>query len=86
VAGIAIYAGGFAVAELIVHLLSDACHAPWLQGLAVLAPAEASNVMITAGQAFPHAPPWWAGALVLAGWSLALAAAGASSIRRADVL
>lgn len=85
VAGIAIYAGGFAVAELVVNLLSNAWHAPWLLGLAVLAPAEASNVMITAGQAFPHAPPWWVGALVLAGWSLVLAAAGAMSIRRSDV-
>jgi hypothetical protein len=85
VAAIAIYAGGFVVVELIVHLLYDAWHASWLLGAAVLAPAEASNVMITAGKAFPHAPPWWVGALVMAGYGVALAVAGAAVIRRTDV-
>jgi hypothetical protein len=85
IAAIGIYAGGFVVVELFVHLLYDAFHASWLLGAAVLAPAQASNVMITAGRAFPHAPPWWVGALVLAGYSVVLAAAGAAVIRRADV-
>lgn len=85
VAAIAVYAGGFVAVELIIHLLYDAFHAPWLLSLAVLAPAQASNVMITAGQAFPHAPPWWAGALVLTGYGTALAAAGAASVSRSDV-
>jgi ABC-2 type transport system permease protein len=85
VAAIAIYAGGFLAVELIVHLLYWAFHAAWLEGLAVLAPAQASNVMITAGKAFPHAPPWWVGALVLAGYAVALAAIGTASIRRSDV-
>jgi hypothetical protein len=56
---------------------------------AVLAPAEASNVMITAGKAFPHAPPWWVGALVMMVYGVALAVAvavaGAAVIRRTDV-
>jgi ABC-2 type transport system permease protein len=85
VAAIAVYAGGFVVVELIIHLLSDAFHAPWLLSLAILAPAQASNVMITAGRAFPHAPPWWVGAIVLAGYSLTLAAVGTVSISRSDV-
>ena len=85
VAAIAIYAGGFVVVEAIVHLLYDAWHASLLLSLAVLAPAEASNVMITAGRAFPHAPPWWAGALVLAGYGVALSFLGAVSLRRLDV-
>jgi ABC-type transport system involved in multi-copper enzyme maturation permease subunit len=85
VAAIAIYAGGFAVAELAVHLLNNAFHAPWLLGLAVLAPAEASNVMITSGRAFPGAPPWWAGALVLVGYGVVLAGLGLAVIRRRDV-
>ena len=41
--------------------------------------------MITAGRAFPHAPPWWVGALVMVGYGVALAAAGAAVIRRTDV-
>lgn len=85
VAAIAIYAGGFVVVELIVHVLYDAFHASWLLSLAVLAPAQASNVMITAGKAFPDAPPWWVGGLVLGAYGVALAAVGAASISRSDV-
>jgi len=85
VAAIAIYAGGLAAVELVVHLLYDTFHTSWLLGLAVLAPAEAANVMIATGQAFQGAPPWWAGAVVMAGYGLALTAAGVIQIRRRDV-
>ena len=81
VAAIAIYAGGFAVVELAVHLLNSAYHGSWLLGLAVLAPAQASNVMIASGRAFQGAPPWWVGALVLAGYAVVLAGAGVAVIR-----
>jgi ABC-2 type transport system permease protein len=86
VAAIAIYAGGFAIVELIIHVLSRAFHASWLLSLAVLAPAQASNVMITAGKAFQDAPPWWVGGLVLAGYGIALAICGAASVSRSDVV
>jgi ABC-2 type transport system permease protein len=56
VAAIGVYAGGVAVVDLIIHLLYDALHASWLLSLEVLAPAEASNVMITAHKAFNDAP------------------------------
>jgi hypothetical protein len=85
VAAIAIYAGGFAVAELAAHLLSYAFHASWLLGLAVLAPAVASSVMIAPGRTFQGAPPWWAGALVLVGYAVVLAGLGLVVIRRRDV-
>jgi hypothetical protein len=85
VTAIASYVGGFAVAELVAHLLDYAFHASWLLGLAVLAPAEASRVMVTPGRAFPGAPPWWAGALVLTGYGVSLAGFGAALIRRRDV-
>jgi hypothetical protein len=85
VTAVAIYAGGFALVELVVHLLNYAFHASWLLGLAVLAPAQASNVMIASGRAFPGAPPWWAGALVLAGYGVSLAGYGVAVIRRQDV-
>jgi hypothetical protein len=85
VAAIAIYAGGFVVVESVVHLLHYAFHASWLLGLAVLAPAEASNVMSDSRPAFQDAPPWWGGALVMAGYGLALAGVGAIRIRRSDV-
>jgi ABC-2 type transport system permease protein len=85
VAAIAVYAGAFVVVTLTTRLLYDASHASWLLSLALLAPAQASNVMITAGKAFQDAPPWWVGGLVLAGYGVALAAFGAASIRRSDV-
>jgi ABC-2 type transport system permease protein len=85
VAAIAIYAGGFFAVELVIHLLYGAFQASWLLSLAVLAPAQASNVMITAGKAFQDAPPWWVGVLVLAGYGATLAAFGTASVSRSDV-
>jgi ABC-type transport system involved in multi-copper enzyme maturation permease subunit len=85
VAGIAIYVGGFAVLELIFHGLFDLFHQSWLLGTPVIAPAVASQVMLTPAPAFPHAPPQWAGALILAGYALALAAAGIFQTCRQDV-
>jgi ABC-type transport system involved in multi-copper enzyme maturation permease subunit len=85
VAGIAIYAGGLAVTELIFHALFDLYHQSWLLGAPVIAPAVASQVMTAPPPAFPHAPPQWAGAAIMAGYSLALAAAGIASTRRHDI-
>jgi hypothetical protein len=41
--------------------------------------------MTTPAPAFPHAPPQWAGAAVMAGYALALAATGIVQTRRRDV-
>jgi ABC-type transport system involved in multi-copper enzyme maturation permease subunit len=85
IAGIASYAGGFAAVELIFHALYDLSHQAWLLGAPVIAPAVASQVMLTPAPAFPHAPPQWVGAVVMAGYALALAAAGITQTRRHDV-
>jgi len=85
VAGIAVYVGSFAVVELIFHGLYDAYHQSWLLGLPVIAPSVASQVMLTPAPAFPHAPPQWAGALIMAGYALALATAGIVQTRSHDV-
>ena len=53
----------------------------WLPGAAVLAPAEATNIMVTARQAFKHAPPQWA----VVAYSTVLTAYGAAAIRRSDI-
>jgi hypothetical protein len=45
----------------------------------------ASTVAITPGRAFAHAPPQWAGVLVLAGYAVALTAAGMVRTSRRDV-
>lgn len=85
IAGFAIYAGGFAVVEAIVGGLYYVWPQSWLPGAAVLAPAEATNIMVTARQAFKHAPPQWVGALVLVAYSTVLTAYGAAAIRRSDI-
>ena len=85
IAGIAIYVGGFAVAELIFHGLYDLHHQAWLLGAPVIAPAVASQVMTTPAPAFPHAPPQWAGAVIMAGYALVLTAAGIVQTRRHDI-
>jgi hypothetical protein len=84
-AGIGIYVGGFAAVELLFHGLYSLYHQGWILGAPVIAPSVASQVMVTAGRAFPHAPPQWAGAVILTGYALALAVAGAVTTRRRDV-
>jgi len=85
VTGLAVYLGGLAVVELIFNLIYHFYRQGWLLGAPVIAPAVASNVMITPGTAFPHAPPQWAGLMIMAGYTLALTAAGIALIRRVDV-
>ncbi|HEX3492330.1 MAG TPA: hypothetical protein VHU92_23495 [Streptosporangiaceae bacterium] len=85
IAGLAGYAGGLAAAELITHLVYQLDHQGWVLGVAVIAPALATDVMIAPGRAFPHAPPAWAGTLIMAGYAVALAAAALIAIRRRDV-
>ena len=71
--------------ELIFHALYDLYHQAWLLGAPVIAPAVASRVMTTPAPAFPHAPPQWVGAVIMAGYALALATAGIVQTRRRDV-
>jgi hypothetical protein len=85
VVAIGVYLGGFAVVELVFHGIYDLSHQSWILGLPVIAPAVASQVMVTAGRAFPHAPPQWVGAVILTGYALVLAVAGTAATRRRDV-
>jgi ABC-2 type transport system permease protein len=85
VAGLACFAGGFAAMALVSQLAYQLVHQDWLLGARVIAPAVASQVMITSGRAFPHAPPQWAGAVIMAGYGLALTVIGTVQLRRRDV-
>ena len=84
-AALAAYAGSFG-AILVFTLLYNLFHQGWMLGAPVIAPAIASEVMTTSGPAFPHAPPAWAGALILTGYVVALAAAGLALTKRRDVI
>ena len=85
VVGLACFAGGFAAVAAVSQFAYNAVHQDWLFGARVIAPAVASQVMITSGRAFPHAPPQWVGAVIMAGYGLALTAIGIVSTRRRDV-
>ena len=85
VAAIVVYAGSFG-AILVFTALYNLFHQGWMLGAPVIAPAIASEVMTTSGPAFPHAPPAWAGGLILIGYVVALAAAGLAVTRRRDVI
>jgi hypothetical protein len=85
IAGFAIYAGGLAAVSAIVAGLHYVWPQDWLLGATVLAPAEATYIMLTARQAFEHAPPQWAGALVLVVYSVTLTTYGVLVIRRSDI-
>jgi ABC-2 type transport system permease protein len=85
IAAIAVYAGSFG-AELVFTLLYNLFHQDWLLGMPVIAPAVASEVMITSGQAFPYAPPGWVGGVIMIGYTVALVAGGIAQTKRRDVI
>jgi ABC-2 type transport system permease protein len=85
ITGIGSYLAGLAVVEVLFHALYSVYHHGWVLGASVIAPAVASTVAITPGRAFAHAPPQWAGVLVLAGYAGALTAAGMLRTSRRDV-
>ena len=85
VVGLAGYLGGAAVVAVVFNLIYLAYHHAWVIGSAVIAPAVASLVMITPGRAFDHAPPQWAGLLVMIAYALVFGIVGVVQTRRRDV-
>jgi ABC-type transport system involved in multi-copper enzyme maturation permease subunit len=85
VVGLACFAGGFAAVAAISQFADSVVHQDWLFGARVIAPAAATQVMITSGRAFPHAPPQWVGAVIMTGYGLGLTAVGIIQTRRRDV-
>jgi ABC-2 type transport system permease protein len=83
--GLAVYLVGFAAVEIIFHRIYHLYPHGWILGAPVIAPAVASTIMITPGRAFPYAPPQWAGLVIMAGYTLALAITGVALTRRRDV-
>jgi ABC-2 type transport system permease protein len=85
VAAIGVYAGSFG-AILVFTALYNLFHQGWMLGAPVIAPAVASEVMTTSGQAFPYAPPAWIGGVIMIGYTVALVAGGIALTRRRDVI
>jgi ABC-2 type transport system permease protein len=85
VAAIVVYTGSFG-AELVFTQLYNLFHQGWLLAAPVIAPAVASEVMITSGRAFPYAPPAWVGGVIMIGYTVALVAGGIALTKRRDVI
>ena len=85
VAAIVVYAGSFG-SMLVFTALYNLFHQGWMLGAPVIAPAVASEVMTTSGQAFPHAPPAWVGGVIMIGYAVALVASGVALTKRRDVI
>jgi ABC-2 type transport system permease protein len=84
-AAIGVYAGSFG-AESFFSELYNLFHQDWILAAPVIAPAVASEVMVTSGPAFPYAPPAWVGGVILIGYTVALVAAGIALTKRRDVI
>jgi ABC-2 type transport system permease protein len=84
-AAIGVYAGSFG-AEPFFSELYNLFHQDWILAAPVIAPAVASEVMITSGPAFPYAPPGWVGGVIMIGYTLALVAAGIALTKQRDVI
>jgi len=74
--GMVIYLGGALVFLAAFNLLYLVYRHTWVLAAPVIAPAVASLVMITPGQAFDHAPPQWTGLLIMTGYALLLGTVG----------
>ncbi len=85
VTAMAVYLGGAAAVLAAFNLIYLAYHHTWVLAAPVAAPAIASLVMITPGQAFDHAPAQWVGLLVMIGYAVLLGAVGVLRTRRRDI-
>lgn len=85
IVGMAAYLGGAAAVLVVFNLIYLAYPHSWVLAAPVIAPAVASLVMITPGRAFDHAPPQWAGLLIMVGYAVLLGTVGVLRTRRRDI-
>ena len=85
VIGIVVYLASDLLMSILVPVLQTWLDQDWVGNLRVLAPATASTIMITPGEAFPDAPPQWAGFVVMVAYVVILGGIGIMLTRRRDV-
>jgi ABC-type transport system involved in multi-copper enzyme maturation permease subunit len=85
ITGLILYLLGAAAIAIIFQVIHNLYPHNWVVSAEVIAPAIASSIMITPGQAFEHAPPQWAGAVVMIGYALLSGLIGISLTRRRDI-
>jgi ABC-2 type transport system permease protein len=85
ITGLILYLIGAAAIAIIFQLIHNLYPHNWVVSAEVIAPAIASSIMITPGQAFEHAPPQWVGAVVMIGYAVVSGLIGISLTRRRDI-
>lgn len=80
------YVIGTQAIQVIVYLINAyVIKKAWVFTAMVAWPAVASNVMISPEKAFPYAPDWWVGLLVLIGYGLVFGTIGTLITRKRDI-
>ena len=85
ITGMALYLIGTAAVAIIGAILYNVFHQVWIRTAQVIAPAVASMIMITPGEAYPHAAPQWVGGAVLIGYAIVTGFVGILIMRRRDI-
>jgi ABC-2 type transport system permease protein len=85
VTGMILYLVGAAAILIIFQLIHNVYPHDWVLSAQVIAPAVASQVMITPGKAFEHAPPQWVGGVVMGGYAILAGGIGVWLTRRRDI-
>lgn len=85
VTGCLLYLLGTAVVALIFQLIYNYYPHDWVRTAEVIAPAVASQVMITPGRVNDYLPAQWVGGLVLVAYAVVSGAVGVWLTRRRDV-
>ncbi|GAA1771978.1 ABC transporter permease subunit [Luedemannella helvata] len=83
--GIVVYLASDLLLSILVPLIHNWIGQDWVLNLRVLAPATASTIMITPGEAFPDAPPQWSGFVMMIAYVLVLGGLGILLTRRRDI-
>jgi ABC-type transport system involved in multi-copper enzyme maturation permease subunit len=85
VTGMGLYLLGTAAVAILAQVLHNLIEKDWIFTAEVIAPAIASGVMITPGEAYPHAPAQWVGGAVLLGYAVVTGFVGVMITRRRDI-
>jgi len=86
VVGTALYLIGTLAAFIVFNLIHEyLIKKDWVLTSQVIVPAIASQIMITTGRAFEHAPAQWVGAVVLVGYGVLFGVVGTLITRKRDI-
>lgn len=85
VTGMVVYLIGLAAVRIIFNLIYNGYHHSWVLAAQVISPAVASQVMVSPGRVFDHAPPQYVGLLVMIGYAVLFGGLGIWLTRRRDI-